>query len=391
MGYIEIPITTEPVDLADESFAYIEDKVPGWLPSPGNLEAWLVEALSQVASELRELIALVPDSIFEFYGESIVGIAPYQAVQATGTTTWTAIDGAGYTIYSGTLVGLTPPATADGYAFEVVNDVAIAPGNTVIAGVEIRALEAGAAASGITGAVQMLDTLDFIEGVTLDAPTSGGADAEDIDAYLDRLSDLFTLLTPRPILPQDFAILAQRSDASVARATAIDLYNPGPPVNANCPRCVTVVLVDANGNPVTPSVKAAVDAQLQAQREVNFLVFTADPTFSSFDVTAMVRCWPGYDPAYVQSLVVAQLSNYLSPSTWGLPPFGDTGAQTWINDTTVRYLELTEQVNRVDGVHYVETLTFGIHGGAQGTVDVVMTGTAPLPKPSTINVTANAA
>jgi hypothetical protein len=135
-------------------------------------------------------------------------------------------------------------------------------------------------------------------------------------------------------------------------------------------------------------VKSDVDALLQAQREVNFLTFVGDPTYTQFDVTTTVTVYPGYDPAYVQALVIDALTAYLQPTNWGVPPFGDTGAQSWINDTTVRYLELTEQVNRVDGVHFVNTLTFGIHGGAQGTADIVMTGPAPLPKPGTITATA---
>jgi uncharacterized phage protein gp47/JayE len=61
--------------------------------------------------------------------------------------------------------------------------------------------------------------------VTLDAPTAGGVDAESDADYLDRLHELLTLLAPRPILPNDFAVLA-RTVAGVGRATAIDLYNP---------------------------------------------------------------------------------------------------------------------------------------------------------------------
>jgi len=387
MGYIDIPISTEPVDLADEAYAYVEAQVPGWLPSPGNLEAWTIEALAQIASELRELAALVPDSIFQFFGESILGLPPYPAIQATGTTTWTATDASGYSVNAGMLIAVSPPASGDSFAFEVVDAFSIPAGQTQATGLLIRALEAGADASGITGQVEMLDTLDFISTVTLDAPTSGGQDAEPIDAYLDRLSDLLTLLTPRPILPQDFAILLQRSMPAIARATAIDLYNPGPPVDANCPRCVTVAVADANGNPIPAQGKADADAFLQAEREVNFLTFIIDPTYTVFDVTCQVKVWPGYDPTEVAGRVQENLVAYLTPATWGLPPYGDQSAQSWLNDTTVRYLELTEVVNRTDGVRYVVSLSFAIQGQTKGTADIVMTGAAPLPKPGTITAT----
>ena len=391
MPYIEVPVDTEPADLAELAYEYLQDRVPGWLPSPGNLEAWLIESLSQLAGEVRDLAALVPDAIFEYYGASILGLPPLEATPAVGATTWTAIDGAGYTVSPGTLVAITPPGGQDAIAFQLVEPVNIPAGQTSVAGIAVQALEAGAAASGITGEVQLLDQLSFIASVTLDAPTSGGVDAEATDDYLNRLSDLFTLLTPRPILPDDFALLAVAIDASVARATAIDLYNPGPPVDTNCPRCVTVALVDASGNPVSPEAAANVDAQLQAMREVNFLVFVVDPTYTLIDVTAHVVCYPGYQSADIQALVVAQLQGYLSPANWGLPPVGDNvRVGSWVNNTVVRYLEIAEQINRTDGVDYIVDLNFGIQGQALGKVDITLAGAAPLPRPGTITIQADA-
>jgi hypothetical protein len=389
-AYIPVPVDAEPVDIAGDAFTYLEQQVPGWLPSPGNLEAWLIEALAQTAGELRALAALVPDSIFAYFGASVLGLPQYAAVQATALTTWTVKDAAGYTIPAGTVIAITPPASQSSYAFTVDSDVVIAAGATSAASVSCHALQAGAESSGLTGTVQVIDALAFVTGVTLDTATSGGQDAEATDAYLVRLSALLTLLTPRPILPQDFAVLVQQQIPGVARATAIDLYNPGPPVDANCPRCVTVAVVDDGGNPVSAQTKADADAMLQAQREVNFLAFVVDPTYTTIDVSFDAAAYPTYDPADVQARVVAQLQTYLSPGSWGVPPYGDTSARSWINDTTVRYLELAEQINRVDGVNYIKTLTLAVGGGAQGTADVVMSGVAPLPKPGAITGTVEA-
>jgi hypothetical protein len=389
-GYIPVPVETEPTDLAAEAFDYLTAKIPGWLPAEGNLEAWLVEALAQIAGELRALVALVPDAIFEYYGESVLGLPPYPAVQATGTTTWTAQDAAGYQIEAGTVIGITPTASPTSYAFSVDADAVIGAGSTSVAGVPVTALEAGAAASGLSGAVEVIDALAFITGVTLDAPTTGGSDAETTDAYLARLSALLTLLSPRPILPQDFAVLAQRSIPEVARAVAIDLYNPGPPVNTNCPRCVSVAICDADGNPCSSSVKSEVDALLQAQREVNFLVFVLDPTYTTVDVSFDLKSYPGYDPVDVAARTVTALTDYLSPASWGVPPYGDTSARSWINATSVRYLELAEQINRVDGVHYIVTLALRAAGGTFGQADVALTGVAPMPRPGSITGTATA-
>ena len=389
-SYIPVPVDTTPSDLASEAFDYLQAKVPGWTPANGNLESWMIEALAMIAGELRELTALVPDSIFAYYGASILGLPPYPAVQATAMTTWTAVDQAGYTIPAGTVIAITPPASTEGYGFFVAADVVIPAGSDVAAAVECHALEAGAAASGISGDVAVIDSLVFITGVTLDAPTSGGQDAETDTAYLARLSALLTLLTPRPILPQDFAVLAQREVAGVSRAVAIDLYNPGPPVDTNCPRCVTVAICDADGQPCSADVKQEVDDLLQSEREVNFLVFVADPSYTTIDVSFDAVCYPDWDPADVQARVITQLQNYLSPATWGIPPYGDTTGRSWVNATVVRYLELSEQINRVDGVHYVNTLSLGVHGGAMGQADVALSGVAPLPLAGTITGTIEA-
>jgi hypothetical protein len=388
--YIPVPVETEPTDLAGEAFDYLAQQVPGWLPAEGNLEAWLIEALAQIAGELRALVALVPDAIFAYYGESILGLPPYPAVQATALTTWTANDTAGYQVDAGTVIAVTPPASQTGYAFTVDAGFVIPAGSTSVSGVSCSALEAGAAASGLTGTVDVIDALAFISTVTLDAPTSGGSDAETSDAYLARLSALLTLLSPEPILPQDFAVLAQRTIPEIARAVAIDLYNPGPPVDANCPRCVSVAICDNGGEPCSPEVKGEADALLQAQREVNFLTFILDPTYTTVDVSFSVMSYPGFDPNDVASRVIAQLETYLSPATWGVPPYGDTSARSWINATEVRYLEVAEQVNRVDGVHYIVTLGIAASGGSLGQADVALGGVAPMPRPGSIIGTATA-
>jgi hypothetical protein len=391
MAYIDVPIDTEPVDLAEEAFAYLEQQVPGWLPSPGNLEAWLVEALAQTASELRELCSLVPDSIFQYFGETILGFPPYPAVQAQASTTWTAVDSAGgYTVPAGTLVAINPPASMDAYAFQVVEQFQFPAGQQTVTGVQIQALEAGAAASGQSGSVELLDPLVFVDAVVLEGPTSGGSDAEPIDAYLDRLSSYLTLLTPRPILPNDFALLASTLNPAVARATAIDLYN-AQTGQSDVPRCVTVAIADLDGNPVPAQVRADVDALLQSMREVNFLVFVIDPTYTTVDVQFTVAVWPGYDPAQVAALAVQNLQAYLSPARWGQPPFGNPGGtQSWLNIPIVRLSEVSEQLNRTDGVWWVVDLQIGPGGGPLGTNDVPLAGVAPLPQPGAIAGTGQA-
>lgn len=384
--YIDPPITTEPDDLAEEAFAYLEDAIPGWLPAPGNLDTWLVEANAQLAGELMDVASAVPTSIFRYYGETVLGLPPNEAQSATGITTWTANDAAGYTIEAGTLVGIAA-AGDDLVPFEVQSQTIIPPGATQAVGVIVVAVDPGTDANGLTAAPEIIDPLDWVASIVLTgspAATTGGVDEESDADYLDRLSELLTLLAPRPILPNDFAVMA-RTVAGVGRATAIDLYNPGPPVATNVPRCVTVVVVGDDGNPVSATVKANVDALLQSEREVNFLVFVIDPTYTTIDVAFTFTVYPGYTPATVEAAAEAAVTDYLSPENFGRPPYGDDPG-AWIADTKVRYLEVAEVINRVEGVWYVATLT--VNGG---TVDVALVGPGPLPRPGTVDGTVVAA
>jgi baseplate J-like protein len=375
--YIDPPLVTEPDDLAQEAFGFLEDNIAGWLPAPGNLEVWLVESLAQLAAELMDVASAVPTSIFKYFGGSILGLPEHPAQAATGVTTWTALDNAGYTIEAGTLVGIAA-AGDELIPFEVQTEAVIPPGATTVAEVIVVAVDPGKDANGLSTPPEVIDPLDWVASVALDETTGGGVDEETDDEYLDRLRELATLLAPRPILPDDFAVLA-RTVNGVGRSLAIDLHNADTDED-DVPRCVTVVVADEDGEPVGPAVRDEVDALLQAEREVNFLVFVVDPTYTDIDVAFTFSTYPTYDPADVGARAEAAVADYLSPAHFGEVPFGDQPA--WLGDTKVRYLEVAEVLNRVEGLWYVGTLT--LNGGS---ADVALTGVGPLPRAGTVTGT----
>jgi len=231
--------------------------------------------------------------------------------------------------------------------------------------------------------VDLLDPLDFVTVVTLNAVTTGGVDAETDDDYLNRLSAELTLLAPRPILPQDFALFT-RSIPGAYRAVAIDLYDPGPPVVTPKDRCVTIASADINGNPVSASIKQQIDDLLQSNRELNFKISEVDPTYTTIAVTYSVKALAGQNLTSVKSDVDTALTNYLNPATWGVV---GTDPRSWNQTTTVRYLELAQVINQVQTVDYIVSFTFGIQGQALGTADVSLAGVAPLAKVGTLTGT----
>lgn len=228
MDYIDVPIETDPDELAEESYTYLQTQIPGWAPAEGNLETKILDTGARLGSRVRDQASRVPRSIFREYG-GLVGVEPVAAAKATAKTTWTAINNAGYTVRAGTLVGIRT-AGDDLIPFEVLQDVVIPPGQlaTAAGAVTIIAVEAGLASSSlgaIAGPVELIDPLDWVLTVVQTTVSSGGVDAEGETPYLNRLATKLQTLADRPILAVDFAIIA-RDVAGVFRAVAVDNYIP---------------------------------------------------------------------------------------------------------------------------------------------------------------------
>lgn len=482
--YIDFPIETDPEQLAQDAFDYLQAKAPGWLPNPGNLDTWLLEAVARMAAETRDVASRVPVAVFRRFGQ-LVGVTPIDATAASVDTTWTAIDAAGYTIPAGTLAGIRDSA-GDLVAFQVVNDTVIAAGTTTLAGVTLVAVDTGAAGSGLGadgGTVELIDQLDFVSSIVQEAITTGGVDAEDDTVYLDRLASELRLLAPRPIVPSDFEAIA-RETAGIDRALAIDLYVPavdevetvtvdatggtytltfdaqttaaiawnadaatlqaalealsniapgdvvvtgGPGGTAplaiefrgayagtdvtemtadstgltggaatatvattvpgsaavtDSPRTITVAVVDENGNTPSSGSIATLQTDLEARREVNFLVYVIGPTYTQVDVAFTITVYDGYDPDDVLTRAQQAVTDFLSPVNWGRPLIGDL--RLWLDVDTVNRLDVATVINNTQGVDKVTALTMGVHGGALSTSDIALTGPAAMPQPVTI-------
>src|SRR5215831_2804854 len=230
MGYIRIPLETNPTNLAQSVFDYINAQAPDWVPSEGNLDVWIIRAVAQLASENRDLATDVQDDIFRYFGASLVGVQPIDATPAQGNTTWTLTDTLGHTIPQGTNVGI-PDINGNIYPFQVAHDVVVPNGQSATAAgaVLVTAVLEGAQGSALGGVgsiVQLIDVLDWVQTVVLTGATFGGKDAEDDTVYLNRLSQHMQRLSMRPILPADFSAMALDADPSVQRAVTIDGFNP---------------------------------------------------------------------------------------------------------------------------------------------------------------------
>jgi uncharacterized phage protein gp47/JayE len=377
--YVHPPIPVDAVELREQAFDALRARVEGWEPADGNLDTWIIEAVAELAAQLGETVSDVVRAIFRYYGAKIASIEPIDATSATGSTDWTLIDDAGYTIPAGTVVA----QAVDGelVAFEVEADVVVPAGSTSASDVGIVALEPGAKASGLTGELELIDPLDFVVGVELTAQTTGGADGESDEEYLVRLVEELRLMAPRPIVTEDFATMARTRIAEVDRALAVNGYNPTNGTSGN-EKTVAVFVTDETGEPVSTAGKQAAADLLQGEREVNFVVHVADATYSTVDVTFTATAWPGVDPDVVEEAAEAALAEFLSPARWGQPTYGE--ARGWEKEDKVRYLDVAHAVKNVEGLRHLTSLTIGLNGGAQGENDLTLPGEAPLTRPGVI-------
>jgi hypothetical protein len=175
VGYIDVPIETDPVDLAEEAFAYIESersRLAAVAREPRSVGRR--GARADRKSELRTLLALVPESIFRYYGESVLALRRTRPCRARHDD----MDGARQRRLHvprarSSLSRRARRSTATRSRRDSVRRSSF--GHERVAVVAMRAIEPGVAASGLSGTVQTLDQLDFVASVTLDAATSGGA------------------------------------------------------------------------------------------------------------------------------------------------------------------------------------------------------------------------
>lgn len=374
-GYISVSLPDDPDDLTDEILQSLVANQPGFVAKEGHLEVSLLEVVARVISETRYLFNKVPESIFRYFGDSILNLPPVPGAAATAFTDWTMIDNAGYTIPVGTQVAYRI-AGDKLRIFETTEEHEVSPGDTQALNVLIRSIEEGEADNDLgTSGLELIDSLAYVSALAAVAATSGGVDPETDDDYLSRLSDEMKLLSPRFVLAQDAAVLARRV-AGVHRALGVDNYDPVGETYGN-EKMITVVVVGEDGLALSSGVKTDVEDYLESLRELNFVVHVVDPSYTEIDVDFQVRVLSGFLTSDVTTRVTAALTEYLSPEVWA---GGQEDPPVWrTNSDVVRYLEVAEVINRVDGVDYIETLTVNTL-----TADVDMVDVGSLPTVGTI-------
>lgn len=352
-------VETDPAELAQIGFDYVESVIPGWNRSRGDAMAQVIAACAQIIAEGRDTASDVPKDILRYLGRWVDGLTPIDATPAQTTATVTALDNAGYSLPDGTRFVIRTSGDS-GHVFVTVGDVTIAPGATAtVAGeVVLVAEEAGAAASGlpVDSPVEPYEGLSWVASTALTAITTNGVDAETDDEYIARWIRLRELAHTSPTRASDSAAMLLVLVTGIGRALALDGYDPVAATYDN-EKYVTTAVADATGEPVSGGVKTAAQALLESKRLLNSVAPVIDATYTTIDAATAFTTYPGFEVAGVEAGVEAALDAYFSPATWGTP--SDADATSWAVKTHARYLEAAAVVDRVEGLDEITTLTLG--------------------------------
>lgn len=363
------PTVVDADQLKQLAVDYLTAQIPGFENVAGDGTDVLLETVAQMMSYGLRQYADPTTAIVSYVGGVVYGAAPYPAQSASSTVTFVT-DGTAGTIPAGTNLGVRD---SDGVlvGLQTTDAVTVAVSVTSTPGVAVIVSEPGAAGNDLTGDVQIVDRLAFAISAGLDADTSGGVDAESPDSYSQRIAELVELIAPRPILPADFAAVARLLVPSVYRAMAIDNYNADT-AESDVERCVTVAVMDSDGENCSSGVKADVLAAIEERREDTFLAFVIDPTRTAVAVVFTGVAEQGYDAASVETAAEQAVVDLLAPVSHGVSAQG-RGVE-WEDRPIVRFQDVVTALNNVPGFDHYTALT--LNGG---TADVVLAGPAGVP------------
>lgn len=175
------------------------------------------------------------------------------------------------------------------------------------------------------------------------------------------------------------------SNAATASASGVTATLGGTLGNE---RTVTTAITLADGTSTNSDTKTAVQAFLASFRELNFVVDVIDPTYTPVYVTVSVHLFSGFDPTSTQTAIQTAIINFLSPNTFGLPPFGNQ--QAWLAGTVIYASELESVIqNAASGaVQYIAdgSLKIGTAPSPTSTSSLTIPGPIALPTSTTSTV-----
>lgn len=302
----------------------------------GSVEALLLEAFATASADtiyaINRAIGLVVEGILGLYG-----VTRYPGASATGTVTLTLDGPRTLTVTAGQR--LVDPGT--GLVLLVTADTTVTTASSIA--LPCATETAGGAGNTITTgtSVDLLDAIPYVVSAAVTTGFTGGIDPESDATYIDRATTVLARVTSSLVLPVHFvAYLLQ--DPRVARATAIDLYEPGGTIGADLGSLTTYTY--GRGAQLSATVREELRAAMQAICSAMVTVYVEEADIVTQDVEVTVQALPGYSTPDVSAAVTAAITAWMSPEAW-----------TWGRD--ILPTEIIDVVADVAGVDYVTSVT----------------------------------
>jgi hypothetical protein len=228
--YIIEPLDTDSESIFQDFVEYVQSYNPNYQVSEGQLDVIIARFFAIQTSFTADMASRVLRAIFRYFGSTMAGIQPLPGSYASASVSFTIAAPTdtdpeqALVIPAGTYMGIMD-IDGDLQIFSLIESITVLASATTTTGV-IRAIELGAVSNGLTGAVQMIEQVDWVTSAIIVGATSGGSDPEDDELYLNRLVENLALMAPRPLAAPDFATMA-KNVPGVWRASVIENFGGG--------------------------------------------------------------------------------------------------------------------------------------------------------------------
>lgn len=326
----------DPQAIFDACLDAFEALAPDARVRNGSVEALLMEAMSVASADviyaLNRFVGAVVEGVLGLYE-----VPRFAGASASGVVTLTLDGTRTLTVAAGQR--LLDPGT--GLVLQVTADTSGTSVSTLALPVET--LLPGGAGNAITAgtAVGIVDAIPYAASASVTTAFGGGADAEDDAAYVLRARAVLARVTSSLVLPEHFVAYALE-DARIARAAAIDLYEPPSGTPGSDLGHMTVV-VYGPGAEVPVLVRDELRDAMAAISSAMLTVHVEPATVVSQAMTLAVHALPGYSTTAVGDDVTAALTAWCSPAVW-----------PWGRDIMVT--EIIDVAADVAGVDYVDSV-----------------------------------
>lgn len=382
MTYLSPDIIDDETTVAQGILGTLAALIPGFQPSEGGISTPLAESTAiAIATAITQLKTEAQNAYMGF-GQAILNIPRIAAGTATAMSTWTLDTSDGFLIPAGTEVQAITPENM-GVTFAVAQDVQVPAGTTVQGGVQLVAVEAGPDSNGAVGPATSDPLIDAngngVASVTIDAPSAGGTDEEDPDAYAGRLADRAKRLHVLPVTPEDFAAIALDVQ-EYATAVALNRYDPANP-GVESGGHITIVGRNASGDPVSAANQAALAAYFAAiELPNNVIVHATNPVYVDVAVTATITPTSDADQGAVQAAAEAAITGALDKATFDTDA-AQPGGWAKPRSTAITVFDIAALIDDLDGVAKVTDVT--VNAGTS----VALPDPVSLPNLTSVDVT----